>query len=318
KSHKGVFAFGCAGCVAAALCSGPLFSRMYERLLYKSDYRSSMRFADVVENRSGVIAVDPADIVYGGGAYDGRFNTDLVHDSNGLIRAFAVSNLRPGQKNILVIGLSSGSWAQVVANDPDVEDETIVEINPGYLPLIRKHADVVSLLGNPKVHIVIDDGRRWLVSHPDRKFDFILMNTSFNWRANATNLLSTEFLGLIRAHLNPGGVAYYNTTSSERVLMTGSTVFPYSLRIFNFLAVSDSPLVLDKDLWRAKLTNYRIDGRPVFELSNPVDRDALNKILHLDDMSGISRGMVESRASMLDRFKGIRLITDDNMGTEWQ
>ncbi|MGB0122149.1 MAG: hypothetical protein WBP63_01870, partial [Silvibacterium sp.] len=89
KSHKGVFAFGCAGCVAAALCSGPLFSRMYERLLYKSDYRSSMRFADVVENRSGVIAVDPADIVYGGGAYDGRFNTDLVHDSNGLIRAFA-------------------------------------------------------------------------------------------------------------------------------------------------------------------------------------------------------------------------------------
>jgi SAM-dependent methyltransferase len=277
-----------------------------------------MRFADVVENRSGVIAVDSADIVYGGGAYDGRFNTDLVHDSNGLIRVFAVSDLRPGPKKVLVIGLSSGSWAQVMANDPDVEDETIVEINPGYLPLIRKHADVVSLLQNPKVHIVIDDGRRWLTSHPNRKFDFILMNTSFNWRANMTNLLSTEFLEMIRAHLNPGGVAYYNTTSSERVLVSGSTVFPYALRISNFLAVSDSPLTLDEDVWKAKLTSYRIDGRLVFDLSNPQDRYVLNEILHLDDVSGISRGLVESRASMLGRFKGVRLITDDNMGTEWQ
>lgn len=318
KGHKVVFAFGCAGCVAAALFSGPLFSSMYERLLYKSAYRSGMRFADVVENRSGVIAVDSADIVYGGGAYDGRFNTDLVHDSNGLIRVFAVSDLRPGPKKVLVIGLASGSWAQVVANDPDVEDETIVEINPGYLPLIRKHADVASLLQNPKVHIVIDDGRRWLTSHPNRKFDFILMNTSFNWRANMTNLLSTEFLEMIRAHLNPGGVAYYNTTSSERVLVTGSTVFPYALRIFNFLAVSDSPLTLDEDVWKAKLTSYRIDGRPVFDLSNPQDRYVLNENLHLDDELGISKGVVEPRASMLGRFKGVRLITDDNMGTEWQ
>jgi predicted membrane-bound spermidine synthase len=318
KSRKGVFAFGCAGCIAAALCSGPLFSSMYERLLYKSAYQSSMKFADVVENRSGVIAVDSADIVYGGGVYDGRFNTDLVHDSNGLIRAFAVSNLRPGPKNILVIGLSSGSWAQVVANDPDVEDEMVIEINPGYQPLIRKHADVASLLRNPKVHIVIDDGRRWLVSHPNRKFDFILMNTSFNWRANTTNLLSTEFLGIIRAHLNPGGVAYYNTTSSERVLVTGSTEFPYALRIFNFLAVSDTPLTLDEDIWKAKLTSYRIDGRPVFDLANQPDRDALNRILHLDDAIGTSRGMVESRTSMLHRFHSFQLITDDNMGTEWQ
>ena len=75
--------------------------------------------------------------------------------------------MHPLPKHVLMIGLASGSWAQVIANDKDVEDETIVEINPGYLPLIGKQPEVESLLRNPKVHIVIDDGRRWLVAHPN-------------------------------------------------------------------------------------------------------------------------------------------------------
>ena len=39
-----------------------------------------------------------------------------------------------------MIGLSSGSWAQVIANDPDVASLTVVEINPGYLSLIAQGA----------------------------------------------------------------------------------------------------------------------------------------------------------------------------------
>jgi len=93
-----------------------------------------------------------------------------------------------------MIGLASGSWAQVIANDSEVESLTIVEINPGYLPLVAQRPAVRKLLQNPKVAIVIDDGRRWLLHHPERKFDLVVSNTTWNWRANASNLLSIEFL----------------------------------------------------------------------------------------------------------------------------
>ena len=195
--------------------------------------------------------------------------------------------MHPKPTKVLIIGLSSGSWAQVVANNPAVEDITIVEINPGYLPLIEKHKEVESLLRNPKVHTVIDDGRRWLVSHPDRRFDFILMNTSYAWRANSSNLLSVEFLKLIRAHLNPGGIEYYNTTWSDEAMATGSSVFPYSLRIANFLAVSDSPFTLDKEHWRKALVNYRLDGHPVLDLSIPVDQRRMEQVLNIADQPDI-------------------------------
>jgi spermidine synthase len=325
KSRIWIVAVGCIACVGLALYSGPLFSGMYERLLFKTLYKSDMKFSALAENRSGVIAVFPdraefgylTNVVYSGGAYDGRFNVDIMHDSNGLFRAFAIAGLHPKPSKVLIIGLASGSWAQVLANCPGVDDVTIVEINPGFLPLIKQHAEVASLLQNPKVHIVIDDGRRWLVAHPDSKFDFVLMNTTFNWRANTTNLLSTEFLRLMKAHLKTGGVVYYNTTLSPRVLATGIAAFPYALRIQSFLAVSNSPLQLDKDLWRVPLTKYRIDGHPVFDLADPKQKAKLEEVLNLCKQVDVPDGWIESRESLVRRLNGVRLITDDNMGTEW-
>jgi predicted membrane-bound spermidine synthase len=309
-------------CALLALSSGPVFARLYERLLFKADYGRSAQITSLVENRSGVIAVDSLERVFGGGVYDGQFNIDPMNVYNGIFRAYAIAAMHPHPQNVLVIGLASGSWTQVLANHPDVRDVTIVEINPGYLQLIRQHPMVSSLLQNPKAHIFIDDGRRWLVSHPDRKFDFILMNTTFNWRANATNLLSVEFLHLLRQHLNAGGIAYYNTTSSEQVQFTGVSVFPYALRVSNFLAVSDGPIQFDRARWRDLLIGYRIDNRPVFDLTKDADRATLESMISLpqsnreDIEHGLDRS-VEDRASMLRRLRGMRLITDDNMGTEW-
>ena len=312
-----------AFCVLLALSSHVLFSTMFERLMIKSNYRPGMVFRNLVENRSGVIAVDTNERVYGGGVYDGQFNIDPVNGSNGIFRAYAIAAFHPNLQHALVIGLSSGSWAQILANHPSVQDVTIVEINPGYLQLIQQRPIVSSLLQNPKIHIVIDDGRRWLVSHPDRRFDFILMNTTFNWRANTTNLLSVEFLQLARCHLNPEGILYYNTTRSGEVQLTGATVFPYALRVANFLAVSDSPIVFDQQRCRTTLSAYRIDGQSVFDLNNPAYKARLDQFcsLPLVNQEGVETVLqmaIEDRSSMLNRLKGPRLITDDNMGTEWR
>jgi hypothetical protein len=197
-----------------------------------------------------------------------------------------------------------------------------VEINPGYLTMIPKHPPVASLLRNPKVEIIIDDGRRWLVRNPARKFDVIVMNTTIHSLAHASNLLSVEFLRLIRSHLKPGGIDYYNTTGSSEALLTGSTVFPYSLRISNFLAVSDSRIAFDKERWHSALTAYRIDGRPVLDLEIEAHRSRLDALLRfadtLGDKDSAALMRIESGESIRKRFRGARLITDDNMGSEWR
>ncbi|MBV8049703.1 MAG: fused MFS/spermidine synthase [Acidobacteriaceae bacterium] len=309
---------------ATALCvvqfSAPLFHHMYERMLLKGRYLPSAEFGSVVENRSGVVAVTQNGIVFGGGIYDGRFNVNLINDTNGLERPFALSYFHPDPQEVLMIGLSSGSWAQVIANHPQVKHLTIVEINPGYLPLIAHHDEVASLLQNPKVKINIDDGRRWLIRNPERKFDVVIFNSTFHWRSNASNLLSVEFLNLVRRHLEPGGVHFYNTTESNEVMATGVKVFPFGMRLANFMIVSDQALDLNAERWLQILLSYRIDGKPVFDLSQPQDRQRLGEVMALRktmDQNLPTFFTLESADHIRARTAGIRIITDDNMGTEW-
>jgi len=293
---------------------------MYERMFFKSDYHSGVNFQYLVENRNGVIGVDRSGMVVGGGAYDGRFNTSLINDSNGIFRAYAILAIHPAPKQVLMVGLSSGSWAQVIASDKRVERLTIVEINPGYLTFIRRFPDVASLLRNPKVELIINDGRRWLVQNPNRKFDLLVMNTTFHWRAHASNLLSVEFLRLVRSHLSTGGIHYFNTTSSEDAQLTGATQFRHCLRVYNFLAAADTSLSLDKQRWESLLRGFEIDGKPVFDLSDALHRRKLHEVLLLAEgglLGDDGTALVENEESLRRRLKGKRLITDDNMGSEW-
>ena len=207
---------GIAGVLILA-SSWVLFNGFWERLQFDEEVGQEKPFARIDENRHGVITVTQDGRIFGGGIYDGAFSVDLVEDRNMIVRPYSISAFHENPKNVLMIGLSSGSWAQVVANHPQVETMTVIDINPGYVDLIADYDAVSSVLENPKVDVVIDDGRRWLNRNPDRKFDFIVMNTTYHWRAHATNLLSVEFLELLRNHLNPGGAAIYNTTDSERV-----------------------------------------------------------------------------------------------------
>src|SRR4029077_2786748 len=297
-----------------------LFHHMYEKMQLKKIYGPGAAYATVVETRSGVISVTPDGMVFGGGIYDGRFSVDLVKDTNGIERPFALGYFHPNPREVLMIGLSSGSWAQVVANNPQVEHLTIVEINPGYLRLIQHNETVASLLRNPKVHIEIDDGRRWLIRNGGRKFAAIVMNTTHHWRSNSSNLLSVEFLQLIRQHLNPGGVHFYNTTGSDEVMATGVHVFPYGMRLVNFMVVSDTPCQLNAGHWVDVLWRYKIDGKLVFDLSQEQDRRRLKEVVLLTatmDRDLPSPFTLESADHIRARTSRTRIITDDNMGTEW-
>ncbi len=317
RRHRQI-ALAAMATLGLVLATRPVFGNIYDRLLYKSLFPTA-HFQQVVENCSGVIGVTPDGTVFGGGVYDGRFSTDLLHDRNIIVRPYGLSAFHAAPHHVLMIGLGSGSWAQVVGNHPQVERLTVVEINPGYLELIPQHPAVASLLSNPKVSISIDDGRRWLVRHPREKFDAIVMNTTFHWRNHVSNLLSVEFLQIARLHLEPGGVLFYNTTGSDDVMATGLSVYPYALRFANALAVSDSPLLMDRARWKSVLLRYVIDGRPVVDANDPEQVEHLNEIVNIpEDPTGRTLNSVERNDQLRARLHGRLMITDDNMGLEWR
>jgi len=258
--------------------------------------------------------------VLGNGVYDGFFNTDPANNENLISRAFALSFFHPAPKRLLVIGLSSGSWAQILIHHPQAESMDIVEINPGYLKLIAQYPVVESLLRNPKVHIYVDDGRRWLLAHPEARYDTIVQNTSFYWRDHSSDLLSVDYLKIVREHLLPGGVYFYNTTGSDEVVATGLHVFPYGLRVINFLVVSDSPLPYNRERMMATLREYRIDGKRMFDPANPESERTLTSYARFVDAMAEppnERGM-ETSESLNARLRPRLIITDDNMGWEWR
>jgi spermidine synthase len=298
----------------------PAYDRIWEKLQLKTDLESDFRFAEVVETKSGVITVTPDGEVYGGGAYDGIFNAGVRYDRNGIFRTYSLGAMRPAYHEALMIGLASGSWAQVVVNLPGVRKLTVVEINPGYLKMISHHPEAAWLLSDPRVEIVIDDGRRWLQRHPERAFDLVVMNTTWHWRAHVTNLLSREYMGLVKARLSDGGVFFFNTTSSEDAMVTALSTFAHGLRVWNCIAVSDAPLVFDRARWQTLLTEFRIQDEPILDLSRELDTKRLAELVaYVDTLDAPpTREGLESKESMLARFPGARVITDDNMLAEWR
>lgn len=308
-----------AGLIAiggAARC----YDEIFEKLIFGPGAKETGRFAHVVENRNGVIGVTQKGAVLGNGVYDGFFNTDPANNENLVVRAYALSFFHPAPKRILVIGLSSGSWAQILIHHPQAESMDIVEINPGYLQLIAQYPAVESLLRNPKVRIYVDDGRRWLLAHPEVRYDAIVQNTSFYWRDHSSDLLSVDYLKIVREHLLPGGIYFYNTTGSDEVVATGLRVFPYGLRVINFLVVSDSPLQYSAERWAAALREYRIDGKRLFDPAEAKSKSTMDEYMRLaaSIAEPPSKEGLETSESLNARLRPRLIITDDNMGWEWR
>jgi spermidine synthase len=143
--------------------------------------------------------------------------------------------------------MSGGSWTRVLADFPGVERIDVLEINPGYVDVIRRYPQVRAILHDPRVVLHFDDGRRWLKRHAGEQYDFLVMNTTFHFRAYATLLLSDEFLRMARSHLRPGGVIAFNSTDAPDVYKTAAGVFRQVYKLRNFVVAGDTLALPDED-----------------------------------------------------------------------
>lgn len=291
---------------------GPAYDHALERLFYGANFEGQT-FKHVLENKSGIITVDQNDVAYGGGAYDGTFSIDLVHDVNGAARPFSLNAFHPNPKSILVIGMATGSWARVLAANPLMSDMTIVEINPGYYDLLKKYPDAATLLDDPRIQHVADDGRRWMHSNP-KQFDAIVINASFHQRGFVTTLLSQEFLELTRSRLKPDGVLMLNTTGSPRVLKTVCHVMPHCVAYLRSAIASPSPLNIDAQRLKIHAPNFILNGKPLLDLAHPEHAAKLEEMTkEISEQSG----NFKNAQTVQKLTQNQQIITDDNMGHEW-
>jgi len=268
----------------------------------------------VIQNKHGIISTSPdakhGDIVFGGNVYDGRINVDMDVNSNGLERPFLLGASHPAPRRVLVVGMSTGAWTRVITSFPHVERIDIVEINPGYLQLVARYPEVAPLLSDPRVHIHIDDGRRWLRRHPEATFDLVVQNTTYHWRANATNLLSREYFAEVKSHMRPGAIATFNTTGSLDVLRTAQEVFPAAFKFRWFVYVSDHDFRTPPDVAFARLRECRLDGHPAFEPRHFEPGGIAYKAANIADVIPVS--------TFLTADSSAEIITDQNLLNEYR
>lgn len=288
--------------------------------LSKNSYKMNKYPSQLIENKYGFIQVyeDHNDkVVFGANVYDGKLNTDIFHNTNGIDRAYLLTALKPQAKTALIIGLSTGSWAQVLTSMPSLEKITIIEINPAYVDFIKENPEVSELLEDDRVEIIFDDGRKYLKQHQEDSFDIILMNTTWHWRAYTSNLLSADFLAIIKQSLAKKGVVYYNTTKSLDAYYTAQNVFEYVYKYKFFALASDSEVVIEPSIIQhnlCQLENY-ITKVPIF--SNQLEcQKATELIMSIPLIPYENIDMSMKDLPLINRSP--RIITDNNMITEYK
>jgi predicted membrane-bound spermidine synthase len=162
------------------------------------------------------------------------------------IEAFSYT---PKCGNVLVIGFGAGTFVETTLLLDELRRLTVVEISPTLLENLRKMEVFEGMLSDPRVEVIVDDGRRFLLG-TGRTYDMILVDPLRTTTSYSNNLYSREFFELVRRRLKPGGL-FLAWMDEDRVFpKTLASVFPhvrmYELNprpyFMGFCLASDQPL----------------------------------------------------------------------------
>ncbi|XYH99830.1 fused MFS/spermidine synthase [Sorangium sp. So ce1128] len=114
--------------------------------------------------------------------------------------------LHPRPARVVEIGLATGIHALPQLRDGRVEELTVVEISPAIVGAAGAFAGHNGdLLRDPRVDVVLDDGRSFL-QRTRRRFDVIVLGLFVPYRPGASALYSQELLAACRERLERGGL----------------------------------------------------------------------------------------------------------------
>lgn len=136
-------------------------------------------------------------------------------------------------RKALVICLGVGLTAGAISTHPDTE-LTVVELSKGIVGLSPLFSDVnEGVYRRPDVRLVNDDGRNFLLRHPETRYDVVTLEPPPPPHAGMAHLYSSDFYRLVKSRLSTDGVAvqwiplHTQSNESSRMLIASFVaVFP--------------------------------------------------------------------------------------------
>ncbi len=136
----------------------------------------------------------------------------------------------PAPRRVLLVGGGLNGGIAEALKHPGVVRLDYVELDPALIGLARQvfPAQTAALASDPRVHLHLLDGRRFL-AETGRKFDAILVDVPDPQTALLNRFYTVEFYRLARAHLAPGGLVAVELRSSEETISPDLAAFLRSI-----------------------------------------------------------------------------------------
>jgi len=140
--------------------------------------------------------------------------------------------LADSPRDAVVICMGMGTTFRSATRHPDI-DVTVVELVPAVTRFMHfYHDDADKIMAQPNAHVIVDDGRNYLLMH-QRKVDMITIDPAPPlYSAGTVNLYSQEFFRLCASRINPGGAVCLwippgPVCELKMLLRTFAMEFPY-------------------------------------------------------------------------------------------
>jgi spermidine synthase len=158
-------------------------------------------------------------------------------------------------ENVLVIGYGTGSILETVLRVPSVKNVTLVEISATLMDNLTPLSPFREMMADPRVRLIIDDGRRHLFRTTDN-YDLILLDPLRSTTSHSNNIYSYEFFKLAGRQLAPGGVVLVYCDEDRVLPKTLAEAFEYN-RIYDYFSiVSHDPLEKNSEREYAMLQTF--------------------------------------------------------------
>ncbi len=233
-----IFVF--AALAAVAIGMFPRDGRLYEAMHVSPGEEYAMYLE---EGRDGVV------VAYGSGERVTLYINGMSHGgrpvTNFYLQALEAAGFSERLDKVLVVGFGTGSFVESALWLPEVKQVTLVELNESVIKNLTKMELFREMLNDPRVRIVIDDGRRYL-QRADEKYDLVFLDPLRTTTAYSNNLYSKEFFELVREHLTPRGVLTVWMDEQRVLPKTLLSVFERVRKYKRFCIASRSPFEVNE------------------------------------------------------------------------
>ena len=300
--------------------------------------REALQNAEVLYYAEGVSSIVSSIRIKGGGyqAFITNGRVEASTHGEGLQCQYTLGHLpmllHKNPEKVFVLGTGSGMTLGATSVHPSVQRIVLAEIEPKVLGVARTFAAYNhSVLDNPKLQVVFNDGRNYLLTS-DEKFDVITADPIHPWFSGAGYLYTREYFKLAAEHLRPGGIIcqwlpLYELTGQD--LMTVVRTLRESFRFTMIwlthndavLVGSNEPIVIDEEELEQRIAVPEVN-RDLKMVNMGSAADFLSYFL-----TGTAGSAAYARGGLINtddnlflefsapRSIGMSLLTADNVGT---